>query len=314
MSSIEALNPKQREILIGLLGKGPTPIPRSRCRSDLAAELRARIEDALRVYQPDSPAEPLYVRKNDITTVLDCEARWLAAKWDGWSIEKLIGIVVHRAIEQHSLSRDELAPLDRIEGVLTWMEENDKPREVRAFLGGLDPIDRGDLLGEANNGLVAFLQHWPPLSRSWKPRAENSLYYDNLLDGAITLVSKRDLVLGFADGMTARTIIVDVKTGRAHAAHAAELRYYALVETLQVGVPPFRVASYYTTTGNAPHQEVTEEMLFQTADEVAGVIRTMWELRAQQREPLRVPGGLCENHCPLFVECTEGQDFVAERV
>jgi hypothetical protein len=128
------------------------------------------------------------------------------------------------------------------------------------------------LIGEANNGFVAFLQHWPPLARKWMPRAESSLYFDGLLDGAVTLVSKRDLVLGAAVGTTARTIVVDVKTGRAHAAHATELRYYALVETLQIGVPPFRIASYYTTTGNVAQQEVTEDLLFQAADKLSDVI------------------------------------------
>jgi hypothetical protein len=316
MPTFDSLNPKQMEILC-LLNKGPERVPSPEFRRDLAADLHARIEDALRPHQPlpadEDEGDRLMVRKNDITTVLDCEARWLASEWDGWSVDKLVGIVVHRAIEQHSLARAEVTPLDRIEMVLNWMTENDSPRNVAEFLKALNPMDRGDLMSEANNGFLAFIQHWPPLSRKWAPRAETSIYYDKLLDGAITLVSKRDLALGFADGMSARTIIVDVKTGRLHNAHAAELRYYALVETLQIGVPPFRVASYYTTTGNVTPQDITEDILFQTADKLTDVIKTMWELRAGKRAPVRVPGGLCENFCSLFDGCDEGQQFVADR-
>jgi hypothetical protein len=193
------------------------------------------------------------------------------------------------------------------------MEENDSPTGVKDFLPSLDLSDRADLVNSANNGFTAFLGHWPPIERRWIPRFEQWANYEALFDGTLHLRAKHDLALGIPTGTTARTIIVDVKTGKLNYSHPEELRFYALVETLRAGVPPFRVASYYTRSGMYPAQDVTEDMLFQTADKLVQVVRRMWELNTAQSEPSRVPGGLCEYYCPLYSDCEVGQRYVAER-
>ena len=67
----------------------------------------------------------------------------------------------------------------------------------------------------------------------------------DLCDERIVLRGKYDLALGRAQGTEARVLIVDFKTGDRHGSHLDDLRYYALLETIRNGVPPFRVATYY---------------------------------------------------------------------
>jgi hypothetical protein len=61
--------------------------------------------------------------------------------------------------------------------------------------------------------------------------------------------------------------------------HRADVHYYALLETLRSGAPPFRVATYYCSTGEIDAEEVTEEVL------IASVQRTLDALE-------RIAGGL----------------------
>lgn len=307
----ELLNPKQLELLHGLLGQGDKGA-RPEHREDLALDLHAYIESELEPHQPDMRGEILSVGKYDLTGILDCESRWQASKgFDGWTADNLVGVVVHRAIEHYFVNSVHLVPIDLIEHVLGWMAQNDKPRGVQEYLAGVELADRVDLVNAANNSFVAFCDHWPPIQKNWRPRFEQWSNYDQLLGGALELRAKHDFALGQPRGTTARTVIVDVKTGKASGAHPAEARFYALVETLRARVPPFKVASYYTRTGSAPEQIVTEDMLFQVADSLIETVKRIWTIAAG-RDPSRVPGGLCE-WCPLYLECEEGQRHVAQR-
>lgn len=309
----EPLSPKQLEILHGLLGQGDRGA-RPEHRADLALELHAYIEGKLEPHRPATTGKTLSVVKYDMTGILDCESRWQATKgFDGWTVDNLVGIVMHRAIEHYFVNEVHLAPIDLIEYLLGWMAEHDKPRGVHEYLEGIGLADRVDLVNAANNEFAAFCDHWPPILKGWRPRFEQWSNYDQLLGGTLELRAKHDLALGQPRGTTARTIIVDVKTGNASAAHPAEARFYALVETLRARVPPFKVASYYTRTGSAPEQIVTEDMLFQTADALIEAVKRIWEIAAGS-EPSRVPGGLCEWYCPLYSECEEGQRHVTERI
>jgi hypothetical protein len=309
------LNPRQQEILEGLLGQG-SGRARPAFRADLALDLHAHLERSLAPSRPDPPHDTLGVTKHDVAGVLGCEVRWQGEQgFDGWSVEKLAGTVVHRAIEQHAVlsRRSPVPPLEVVERVLAWMEKEDKPRGSAAFLRDLDPSDRVDLVHAANNGFTAFVDHWPPIDVRWRPRFEQWSTYDELFDGTLQLRAKHDLAFGQPSGTTARTVIVDVKTGSATATHQLDNRFYALVETLRARVPPFRVASYYTRSGRFQVLDVTEELLFRTADVLADAVRRMWELGTAARLPRPLPSGLCAHHCPFLDGCEAGRAHVAER-
>ena len=63
------------------------------------------------------------------------------------------------------------------------------------------------------------------------------------------LRGKVDLALGRATGTQARVLIIDFKTGQVRSAHAEDLRFYAVIETIRVGVPPFRLATFSLDSG-----------------------------------------------------------------
>ena len=107
---------------------------------------------------------------------------------------------------------------------------------------------------------VAFLELWPPLKPQWRPRCESKVGAD-LLDDRIHLAGKVDLSIGVADGMRAGKVLIDLKTGGFSPSHLDDLRFYALIETIKLGVPPRRVATHYLDTGKLVPEDVTEATL-----------------------------------------------------
>jgi hypothetical protein len=126
------------------------------------------------------------------------------------------------------------------------------------------------------------------------------------------LRGKVDLVLGQARGDEARALVVDLKTGRPYPSHLDDLRFYALVQTLRVGVPPFRVASYYLDTASFHVEDVTADTLAIAVRRTVDGVRKLVELRAG-RAPTITPGPAC-SWCRLATSCDgarrwrEGQD------
>jgi hypothetical protein len=130
--------------------------------------------------------------------------------------------------------------------------------------------------------------------------------------GSLVLVGKVDLLLGRTRGNEAGKVIIDLKTGRFHASHLDDLRFYALVETLRLGVPPRLVAGYYLDDASARPEAVTEgslrAALARTADGVTAIV----ELRHGERAPGRRPGPPCW-WCPIAADCEPGQAWLHDR-
>ena len=61
--------------------------------------------------------------------------------------------------------------------------------------------------------------------------------------------------------MRAGKVLVDLKTGGFAPSHRDDLRFYALVETLRLGVPPRLLASYYLDGGRLQQEPVSEDTL-----------------------------------------------------
>jgi hypothetical protein len=55
--------------------------------------------------------------------------------------------------------------------------------------------------------------------------------------------------------------IVDFKSGAERQEHRDDARFYALLECLRNGVPPFRIASYYLDSGEPRPEDVNEGVL-----------------------------------------------------
>ena len=114
-----------------------------------------------------------------------------------------------------------------------------------------------------------------------------------------------------AEGQKAGKVIVDFKTGGFNATHHEDLRYYALVETLRIGIPPRLVASYYLDQANFVPEKVTEELLESTVRRIAQGVERIVEITYMEKTPVLKPGPSCR-WCLISDDCDTGQKYINE--
>ncbi|MFN2608674.1 MAG: PD-(D/E)XK nuclease family protein [Acidimicrobiales bacterium] len=294
------LSPAQLRVLDDLMARGQD---RPRFAPEVAEALRHEIEAALGPLVHDRlPDEALWVTKGALGQVHACEAHHQAA--DGqpfaWNAGNARGTVAHRALELTLSSPDSAPPMELVDRALAGLGADDPRGVLRPWLASASAADVADLRAGANDLVAKFVECWPPLKPSWSPRTETRIGAD-LCGGRVVLRGKVDLVLGRARGSQARVLVVDLKSGRAYGSHLDDLRFYALVQALRVGVPPFRVASYYLDTATFHHEDVTEDTLAIATRRVIDGARKLVELGGG-RPPTVTPGPQC-GWCPLADGC-----------
>lgn len=225
----------------------------------------------------------------------------------------LRGTLTHLAIRRLVMGQYRLVndPPKAVHDALHRLRDDEGHQSRCEYLRSLEDDDLDELAADAINDLTTFITDWPELPGIWMPCMEERRRYEGLIDGDIVVRGRYDLTLGKPDRTRARRLIVDLKTGAVQAGHASEARFYALLETLRVGVPPFRVGSYYLKTGRLMLELVDEGLLYQAAGRLADGIRKMWEINAG-REPTATPSGFC-THCSLYLGCSTGISFVELR-
>jgi len=67
----------------------------------------------------------------------------------------------------------------------------------------------------------------------------------------VVLSGTLDLVLGAPSSGRASVCMVNVRSGEQQSWHRTALGFLALLETLRSGAAPFRLATYYSTTGSS---------------------------------------------------------------
>lgn len=299
------LTSAQQQVL-DLLGKPPDPVVFD---PGLAGELLEALEEALAPVAARID-DALWVSKHDLASVHGCEGHHVATIDEpfAWNLANVRGTVAHKAIELSVFWRGEPHPMELVEEALDRLAEGD--RGAAAFLQGLDEGDRAQLLAEANDRVATFLECFPRLKSAWRPVTESRARVE-LAGGTIMLSGKVDLTLGTAAGNEARKVIVDLKSGLALTVHRDDLRFYALLETLKLGVPPRLVATYYLDAARAQPEPVTEAVLWAAHARVVDGVTAMIELR-EGRPPVLRPGATCR-WCPRREGCDSGQEWLAER-
>jgi hypothetical protein len=308
-----ALTPTQLRVRTGLLDLGGArPVFDPHLAARLLEELEARATaclDALGAPPPppyDRRDRPLVVvHKRALAQIHQCERHWAAEEAAGfaWTAATARGAVAHKAIELGAQVDRQPLPADVVDLAIARLIDDERGSGL--WLRTATEGDLAELRARATDEVTKFDDSFPPLARAWRPRLE-SRQVAYLAGGRVELSGKVDLALGKPVGCEARTLIVDLKTGRPSGLHAADLRFYALVETLRVGVPPFRVASFYLDSGTWHHEDVDEDLLWSTVRRVADGVDRLVALRLGTRQATETPGPPCR-YCPARPECPPGQ-------
>jgi hypothetical protein len=138
----------------------------------------------------------------------------------------------------------------------------------------------------------------------WLPRTQERLVVP-VVGGRVVLSGVVDLAFGGPAGERASVCVVEIKSGRRRIEHRADLHFYALLETLRSGAPPFRIATYYTRTGELDVEPVTDDVLVGALQRVLAGAVCLCRL-AEGTEPVRSPNALCA-WCTDLPRCRPGQ-------
>jgi hypothetical protein len=295
------LNPAQMQVLSEL---GSTDRPTF--RDDLRTDLRRYLEEELAEVAATAD-EPLFLSKHQLGLLHGCEARFVAdrSREFTWTVASARGSVAHKAIELMISHRNSPSPLDLVERAVERIEDDEF--SLGGFIRSLDEGQRAELTSRSNDFVTTFVETFPPLQRQWKPVAEYSIRA-LLCNDQVTLRGKVDLSLGsIRRGREAGKVLIDLKTGQPGHGHLEDLRFYALLETLKMGVPPRLLVNYYLDAGTPRPETVTEELLWSAARRVVDGVRILGDLTGTEaREPARNPGMNCR-WCPINDSCDEGR-------
>ena len=271
----------------------------------LVAELKDEVIEAFAHFADRLGDHTIFVTKHTLSSVHDCEAHHLAPDDFEWTPARAKGQVAHRAIQLLLNWRGEPVPADLVDEAIARLANDE--RNLSDWLQRLGPGDEADLRGMAVDRVTKFVETFPPLDRRSNPLTEAAAQWP--IDGAILLRARVDLSMGRPEGRESRKLIIDLKTGRAHARHREDLRFYALVETLVRDVPPRKLATFYLDAAHPVTEDVTEAVLRAALRRTLDGIHAMVELEVEGRPPGRRPGFSC-HWCPLRTSCDEGLAFL----
>jgi hypothetical protein len=255
--------------------------------------------------------QTLWVSKHLLSSVHGCEGLFLAQDEEtfAWTPQTARGTVAHKAIELSVSWRGDPSAGELVdEAIARLIASNDR---IGDYLGALGEGERAELHGEATERVNMFLECFPRLEPRWRPVAESRLRAD-LNDDRIVLSGKVDLTVGRAEGVRAGKVLIDLKTGGFAPSHRDDLRFYALIETLRLGVPPRLLASYYLDGGRLQQEVVSEDTLAVAFERVVAGADAAVALRHEGREPVLRPGAPCR-WCPRRSACDVGQRHLEER-
>lgn len=305
----DELNPAQKKVL-KLLGKRLKDRPEF--SPELADRLHQTIEQGLEPLLPITPTQGVYISKGTLGQVLACEGYFLAqgeAPFE-YSIPTTRGVVSHKAVELSVHWPGEPLPMPLVDAAFERLEV--KENKLSHYLESIrrdKPAEWSELRSVCNDHIAQFLECFPPLKEKWRPRTESGLRME-AHDGKFVFSGKVDLALGIAKGNRAGTVIVDFKTGWAQTQHLDDLRFYALIETLRIGVPPRLVANYYLDQGKIVEEEVTEGVLNAATLRLIDGTTKVVEVLGKVREPVLTAGYQCK-WCPALHDCEVGKKHLA---
>lgn len=215
--------------------------------------------------------------------------------------------MAHKAVELGIHWKGEPLPLELVDEAMARLNQE---HWLADFLQTCTDAERAELRSEAGDRVAKFQECFPPLQARWRPVTESAQIVD-LADGRIRLRGKVDLTLGQARGTQAGKVVIDLKTGAPNPDHRDDLRFYALLDTLRIGVPPRLVASFYLDLGEARTEAVTEGILHATVARTVDAARRYAALQAGTTEPIHRPSFGCR-WCIALGACEVGRRWLAD--
>ena len=293
-------------------GRGVTVLERLRGDSDrpvvdpgLAGGLRDWLEVGLaeRVGTLPDADGPVRVTKERLNQVLVCEAHFVAST----RVRREVTPDLARGSLVDALFRQWVtvgALEDPFLDALAALEVAGGQEDVVAFLAGLPAAERRRLAADVTRHAACIEAGWPAVHHAWLPRTQERIDVP-LAGGRVILSGVVDLILGGPAEYRASVCLVEVKSGARRVEHRSDLLYYALLETLRSGAPPFRAATYYSATGDVDDEDVSESVLTGVLERVLeGTVR-LCRLSCGAT-PTSTPNPLCA-WCIGLPSCPAGQ-------
>jgi hypothetical protein len=279
--------------------------PRLEADPGLAGGLRDWLEDglseAVRALRAD--AEVVRVNKESLSQVLLCEAHMVARR----SAPRVVTVDLARGSLVDALFRQWVTigvVDDAWDDALAALEVDGDRDGIVAFVAGLPAGLRRRMRTEVVQHAATIASGWPVPSPAWLPRTQERLEVP-LCGGRVVLAGVVDLVLGSPAQQRASVCLVELKSGGRRIEHRGDLHFYALLEALRSGAPPFRIATYYSGTGELDAEPVGEDTLVSALSRALdGAIRLCRV--AAGAEPARTPNHLCA-WCVGLPGCQPGQ-------
>ena len=280
-------------------------IPRPVVDPGLAGGLRDWLEDGLVESVAALPADVDLVRvnKDALTQVLLCEAHQVAGRAAPRvnTVELARGSLVDALFRQWVTTGVIDEPWS--DALAAFEAEGDRDGVVE-FVSGLPETLRRRLTDDVSEQATMITQRWPVPSPAWLPRTQERLEVP-LCGGRVVLAGVVDLMLGSPAQERASVCLVELKSGARRLEHRPDLHFYTLLEALRSGAPPFRIATYYSATGELDAEPVGEDTLVgalaRTLDGAMRLCRV-----AAGAEPARHPNHLCA-WCVGLPSCVPGQ-------
>lgn len=307
--------PARQRLLSDLLAWGA---PRPPVEPRFAAWLRSSLEEGVAALGPQveqaahrSRGGRLIVTKTRLDRLV-CDGYALDATPFTWTQASVRGVLGHRAIERDwEAGRTESAP-DLVSRI--WREVASErpgdPRSLSAWLNTCPPEAATALQADVTDLVAGFREVWPLLPTAYvRARLERRVQI-RLARGRVVLQGIPDLVLRSPrqDGR-ARDLVVDLKTGLPRPEHDRhELRFYALLSTLETGLPPFRWATYYVTEGRAEVEDLRAETLEVTVRRVVDGIAQAVRTTLHDPDQHRLRGGAWCRFCERRPSCPVAPD------
>lgn len=306
---VDVSTPARERLVSDLLGWArPRPAAppglASRLLGDLErglAQVRDRLDEVVA-----RRGRPLLVSKSMLNRLV-CDGYQLDFRPFEHSPASVRGTLAHAAIAL-DWDRRRAEPVERVVERV-WHEEASRepgrPGSLSAWLNARTPDEAVELRAEVGELVEAFREVWPLLpEQAVDSRTERTLRVV-LAGGRVVLQGVPDLVLDSPrDDGFARRLVVDLKTGRPRSEQDRhELRFYALLDTLLHGKPPFRWATYYVTEGRAEWEDLREATLEVTVRRVLDGVDQLLRVSTVGEDGLRLQAGPWCARCLREADC-----------